>query len=228
MGTVQHPAQAYNLVADLLGGPQMSAFRRAFALSGRGETWARGRHSNPSAVAPMTTASASGHNRSSSLRAASWPWLRLRAFRSRLPETYQVVIMDGLRCFPSPFTPVAQHLRINEQRMDRLALRAPVDAAEGVHDEQVAIRICQVAHALRQVLRLVARGTRGFWRARANVARENSLSLRSISRRSARRWAFGLTPSTRNAFVEPAMMMTVDEYQAALCSTRASWREVIG
>ncbi len=32
----------------------------------------------------------------------------------------------------------------------------------------------------------------------------------------------------RHAFVEPAMMMTVDEYQAALCSTRASWREVIG
>jgi hypothetical protein len=31
----------------------------------------------------------------------------------------------------------------------------------------------------------------------------------------------------RHAFVEPTMMMTVDEYQAALCSTRASWREVI-
>jgi hypothetical protein len=30
----------------------------------------------------------------------------------------------------------------------------------------------------------------------------------------------------RHAFVEPAMMMTVDEYQAALCSTRAFWSEV--
>ena len=30
----------------------------------------------------------------------------------------------------------------------------------------------------------------------------------------------------RHAFVEPALMMTVDEYQAALCSTRGLWREV--
>jgi len=31
----------------------------------------------------------------------------------------------------------------------------------------------------------------------------------------------------RHAFVEPVSMMTVNEYQAALCSTRALWSEVM-
>jgi hypothetical protein len=60
-------------------------------------------------------------------------------------------------------------------------------------------------------------------------ADEHPMRLGLTYRRNASRWGQFAPSGFFVASNLPAMMMTVDEYQAAaLCSTRASWRELIG